>query len=152
MQRALALAERAAAEGEVPVGAVLVKEGQELATGWNASIQARDPTAHAEIVAIRNAARRLKNYRLPGTTLYVTIEPCTMCAGAIIQARLSKVVYGAADAKAGAAGSVYEVLGTEKLNHRVDCSGGLFAEEAAAILQRFFAIRRGRGRVPWVPQ
>jgi len=142
MHRALALADQAEAEGEVPVGAVLVLEGEAVGEGWNGSISATDPTAHAEVRALRAAARRLDNYRLPGTTLYVTLEPCVMSAGAIIHARVARVVFGAADPKGGAAGSVFNVLGTDRLNHRVQCEGGLLAGEAARCLQRFFRERR----------
>ncbi len=142
MHRALALADRASAAGEVPVGAVVVLDGTLVGEGWNAPIGLRDPTAHAEIQALRDAARRLGNYRLPGTTLYVTLEPCAMCAGAIIHARVTRVVYAAGDPKAGAAGSVFEILGTDRLNHRVLIQGGLLAAESAARLQAFFKSRR----------
>jgi tRNA(adenine34) deaminase len=142
MRHALALARRAETEGEVPVGAVLVYGDEPIGDGWNCPISAHDPTAHAEIVALRAAAQRLGNYRLPGTTLYVTLEPCVMCAGAIIHARVARVVFGASDPKGGAAGSVFDVLGTDRLNHRVEVQGGLLAEESAALLQDFFAARR----------
>lgn len=142
MQRALALARRAADEGEVPVGAVLVRDSEELATGWNHPVAGHDPTAHAEIAALREAAANAGNYRLPGTTLYVTLEPCPMCAGAIVQARIGRVVYGAGDERWGAAGSVFEVLGSPKLNHRPICAGGLLAGESSALLRAFFKARR----------
>lgn len=143
MQRALELARRAQAEGEVPVGAVLVLDGAVLAEGWNRPIAAHDPTAHAEIVTLRAGATRLKNYRLPNTTLYVTLEPCAMCAGAIVQARVGRVVYGASDPQAGAAGSVYNVLQSEALNHRAVVTRGVLAEACAEQLRTFFRERRG---------
>ena len=143
MQRALLLAARAAAEGEVPVGAVLVRDGEPLAEGANCPVSACDPSAHAEVVVLRAAARAAGNYRLPGSTLYVTLEPCVMCAGAIVQARVARVVYAAADPRAGAAGSVYDVLTGGRLNHQPVCEGGLMAEESAALLQSFFRMRRG---------
>src|SRR6266404_831037 len=142
MQLALDQARSAAAADEVPVGAILVKDGQILARGNNRTIRDCDPTAHAEIVALREAARAAANYRLMGTTLYVTIEPCAMCAGAIIQARIARVVYGADDPKGGAVCSCFEVLSHSKLNHQVEITAGLFAEESAAILQQFFSSRR----------
>jgi tRNA(adenine34) deaminase len=142
MKRALDEARAAAEADEVPIGAVLVKEGEILARGNNRTIRDCDPTAHAEIVALREAARTAQNYRLSGTTLYVTIEPCAMCAGAIIQARVSRVVYGADDPKGGAVRSCFEVLSHSKLNHQVAVSAGVMAEECAAILQQFFDARR----------
>ena len=142
MRRALELAERAAAEGEVPVGAVLVRDGVVVGEGWNRPLAASDPTAHAEILAQREAGQRLANYRLPGTTLYVTLEPCAMCAGAIIHARVERVVFGAHDPKGGAAGSVFELLGTDRLNHRVAVTPGVLPAESAARLQAFFQARR----------
>lgn len=142
MQRALALAERAEAEGEVPVGAVLVREGMLLSEGWNQPIGRHDPTAHAEIVALRAAAARSGNYRLPETTLYVTLEPCPMCAGAIVQARVARVVYGAADPVAGAAGTVYNLLQSDTLNHRAAICAGVLADACAARLRGFFLARR----------
>nr|VFK21373.1 MAG: tRNA(adenine34) deaminase [Candidatus Kentron sp. LPFa] len=144
MRRALELAKLAAKAGEVPVGAVLVKDGHEIATGRNRLIGNSDPTAHAEIMALRTGARALGNYRLPGAWLYVTLEPCIMCAGAIIQARLAGVVFGASDPKTGAAGSVFEILGYDTLNHRTICKGDVLAEEARFILQEFFTMRRRR--------
>jgi tRNA(adenine34) deaminase len=142
MRRALELAERAQAAGEVPIGAVVVMGDQALGSGWNSPIGACDPTSHAEIVALRAAARSKGNYRLPGSTLYVTLEPCAMCAGAIVQARVARVVYGAPDPKAGAAGSVLQVLGSGLLNHRPQITGGVLAEEASRMLTRFFRERR----------
>ena len=142
MSRALELAGKAEQEGEVPVGAVIVQDGEIIAEGWNRPIAVNDPTAHAEINALRAAADRLGNYRLPGAELYVTLEPCVMCAGAIIHARLARVVYGAADAKAGAAGSVFNVLGTDRLNHKVAVAGGTMERECAAVLQEFFRSKR----------
>lgn len=142
MRRALALADRAEAEGEVPVGAVLVREGVLLGEGWNRPIGTHDPTAHAEIVALRAAAARSRNYRLPETTLYVTLEPCPMCAGAIVQARVARVVYGATDAVAGAAGAVYDLLQSNELNHRAAVTGGVLADACAARLRDFFQARR----------
>ncbi|MEQ6342327.1 MAG: tRNA adenosine(34) deaminase TadA [Gammaproteobacteria bacterium] len=142
MRHALSLAERAATEGEVPVGAVLVKNGQVIGEGWNRPITEYDPTAHAEIMALRAGGKLLENYRLLDTTLYVTLEPCAMCAGAIIHARVSRVVYGAADPKGGAAGSVFNILCSDRLNHRVTCEGGLLAEPCGAMLSSFFSARR----------
>lgn len=144
MQRALELARQAEAEGEVPVGAVLVKEDQILGEGWNAPIGEHDPTAHAEIRALRNAATRLGNYRLPDTTLYVTLEPCVMCAGAIIHARVQRVVYGAVDPKTGAAGSVFDILNSELHNHRVNISGGVLEQECSTLLKDFFQAKRNK--------
>lgn len=143
MRQADALAAHAAAQGEVPVGAVLVRDGEVVGTGWNQPIALSDPTAHAEIMALRDAGRRLGNYRLTGTTLYVTLEPCAMCSGALLHARVARVVYGATDPRAGAAGSVFEILTTDRLNHRVDVQGGVEAATAAARLQAFFRERRG---------
>jgi tRNA(adenine34) deaminase len=142
MHRALALAGRAEAEGEVPVGAVVVMDGELLGEGWNRPIAAADPTAHAEIQALRQAAQRLGNYRLPGTTLYVTLEPCVMCAGAIIQARVARVVFGALDPKTGAAGSVFDILGSSRHNHHVAYAGGVLASESGVLLRNFFRRRR----------
>lgn len=143
MEYALRLARRADELGEVPVGAVIVNDGEMLGEGWNQPIGENDPTAHAEIVAIRDAAIALQNYRLPNTsTLYVTLEPCSMCAGAIIHARIGRVVIGALDPKGGAAGSVFEILGTDKLNHRVQIQSGLLAEQCSQMLKAFFQVRR----------
>ena len=142
MRRALKLAQRAADLGEVPVGAVLVKGGDVIAEGWNQPIASHDPSAHAEMVAMREAARTLKNYRLNVLTLYVTLEPCVMCAGAIIHARLDRLVFGAADPKAGAVNSVYDVISNPRLNHRPAWTGGVLADECGALLQQFFRARR----------
>ncbi|RFF29269.1 tRNA adenosine(34) deaminase TadA [Wenzhouxiangella sediminis] len=143
MRHALTLAERAEAMGEVPIGAVLVDaEGRILGEGWNRVIADADPTAHAEIVALRQAARALDNYRLPDTTLYVTLEPCSMCAGALINARVKRVVYAADDLRAGAHHSIFEVLTCPELNHRCEVTGGILAEESAEMLRAFFRGRR----------
>ena len=143
MTQALALAARAADEGEVPVGALLVRDGEVIGEGWNRPIGGQDPTAHAEIQALRDAARRVGNYRLPGSTLYVTLEPCVMCAGAIVHARVERVVYGAADPKAGACGSVFDLLPSdERFNHRTLCAGGVLAEDCGERLRAFFRSRR----------
>lgn len=144
MHQALDLARAGAAAGEVPVGAVLVRDGQVVGRGSNAPIASHDPTAHAEIVALRDAATRLGDYRLPGTTLYVTLEPCIMCASAIVHARVDRVVFGAWDPKAGAAGSIADVFRIEALNHRVDVFGGVLAEDCGSLLRQFFARRRER--------
>ncbi len=142
MRRALVLAARAAGGGEVPVGAIIVRDGVEIGAGANAPIAAADPTAHAEISAIRAAARAAGNYRLPGTTLYATMEPCVMCAGAIVHARIERVVYGAADERWGGAGSVFDILGGGRLNHRPEVRGGVLAGESARRLLEFFRARR----------
>jgi tRNA(adenine34) deaminase len=143
MREAIALAAKAADEGEVPVGAVLVRDGKILGEGHNCPLRSNDPTAHAEIQALRDAGRRAKNYRLPRSVLYVTLEPCAMCAGAIIHARLGRVVFGASDPKGGAAGSVFDLLPPdERFNHRLDVTGGVLAEECGALLRSFFRARR----------
>ena len=142
MRAALALAAEAGAAGEVPVGAVIVKAGEIVGRGYNHPIAAHDPTAHAEIVAIRNAASQLGNYRLGGCELYVTLEPCVMCAGAIMHARISSLYYGAADPKTGACGSIANLFSESRLNHHTSVTGGLLASECGVILQRFFAARR----------
>jgi tRNA(adenine34) deaminase len=142
MREAISLACRAGEHGEVPVGAVVVCDGRVIGQGWNRPIGSRDPTAHAEIVAIRDAAQRLGNYRLPGSTLYVTVEPCTMCAGALIHARIAALVYGTPEPRAGAVTSTATVLDNPSLNHRVQVSGGVLADECAALLKEFFAARR----------
>jgi len=142
MQEALTLARKAGAVGEVPVGAVVVKQGAIIGRGWNHPIVAHDPTAHAEIIAIREAARTLENYRLTDTTLYVTLEPCAMCAGAMVHARVSRLVFGAPDPRAGAAGSVFNLVRAAPLNHSLDVSSGVLAEECGELLKRFFAQRR----------
>jgi tRNA(adenine34) deaminase len=142
MGRALELARRAGAAGEVPVGAVLVREGEIIGEGWNQSIGACDPTAHAEMLALRAAATRIGNYRLADCTLYATLEPCPMCAGAMIHARVARLVFGAADPRAGAAGSVFNLLQTDVLNHRIQGVGGVLTEECGALLRDFFRARR----------
>jgi tRNA(adenine34) deaminase len=142
MRRALALAAQAEAAGEVPVGAVLVHDGTVIGEGWNRPIGSHDPTSHAEIEALRAGARQLGNYRLTGSTLYVTMEPCPMCAGAMIHARVARLVHGCEDLRAGAAGTVIDVLGSAAANHRVAVTGGLLAEESRALLQAFFRSRR----------
>ncbi len=142
MRHALMLAYKAAQLGEVPVGAVLVKDNQLLAEGWNQPIAGHDPTAHAEIMAIRRAAQVEQNYRLPGTTLYITIEPCSMCAGAIVHARIERVVFGAVEPRAGAAGSVLNLLQNSQLNHQVEVQSGVLAEECGQVLKDFFRSRR----------
>jgi tRNA(adenine34) deaminase len=145
MRAALALAEEAQRRGEVPVGAVVVSGGAIVGRGFNAPIGGDDPTAHAEIAALRDAARTLRNYRLPDCDLYVTLEPCPMCAGAILHARIRRVVFGAADAKTGAAGSVVDLFGEARLNHQTALTGGVLAEECGTLLKRFFAERRSGG-------
>ncbi len=142
MEEALKEAQSAVAAGEVPVGAVLVHDGKILARSNNRTIRDNDPTAHAEIIVLREGARLLGNYRLGGTTLYVTIEPCSMCAGAIIQARVPCLVYGADDPKGGAVRSCFDILSHPRLNHQVDVTFGILAADCAAILQSFFAERR----------
>ena len=142
MGRALDLARRAAGDGEVPVGAVVVRGGVEVGAGWNRPIGACDPSAHAEIEALRAAARTVGNYRLPGADLYVTLEPCAMCAGAVVQARIARVVFAAADPRAGAFGSALDLRAAPGLNHRPDCLGGVRAAEAEACLRGFFRARR----------
>lgn len=142
MQRALELARHAQSIEEVPIGAVLVKDDQIIGEGYNAPISQHDPTAHAEIMALRDAARRIGNYRLLNTTLYVTIEPCVMCAGALVHARVSEVVFGANEPRTGAGGSVFDILQSTKLNHQVAIRGGVMAEECAGLLRKFFQGRR----------
>ncbi|WP_049753651.1 tRNA adenosine(34) deaminase TadA [Alkalilimnicola ehrlichii MLHE-1] len=142
MRRALALADQAEAAGEVPVGAVLVLDDREVAVGSNQPITARDPTAHAEVVALRRAGEVLGAYRLSGTTLYVTLEPCTMCIGAIIHARVKRVVFAASDPKTGACGSVFALADAPEHNHHPEVVGGLLATEAGDRLRRFFRARR----------
>ena len=142
MQLALEEAWLAAEAGEVPIGAVLVQDEKVVARGSNRTIRDCDPTAHAEIVALREAARLVSNYRLSGMTMYVTLEPCAMCAGAIIQARVPRVVYGADDPKGGAVRTCFEVLSNPKLNHQVAVTPGILAEQCAGILQKFFTARR----------
>ena len=142
MRRALELATLAAREGEVPVGAVLVKDGQLIAEGRNRPIANHDPTAHAEIQLLRAAGKVMNNYRLSGTTLYVTLEPCPMCAGAIVHARVQRVVFAATDPRTGAAGSIYNILQSNELNHRCEVEGGVLAEESTTLLRGFFRSRR----------
>ncbi len=144
MQAALELAQQALAADEVPVGAVVVKDGEIIGRGYNAPISRHDPTAHAEVMAMRDAASRLGNYRLVGCELFVTLEPCTMCAGAIMHARLRRVVFGARDPKTGACGSVIDLFAESRLNHHAEVLGGIRAEECGALLSRFFAARRGK--------
>jgi tRNA(adenine34) deaminase len=144
MRRALALARQAEAAGEVPVGAVLVLDGVAIGEGWNRPIGSSDPTSHAEIEALRAGARQLGNYRLGGSTLYVTMEPCPMCAGAMIHARVARLVYGTPDLRAGAAGTVIDVLGGPAANHRVLVTAGVLADECRELLQAFFRARRGQ--------
>jgi tRNA(adenine34) deaminase len=142
MSRALELAREAEAAGEVPVGAVIVRHGRIVAEGSNRPIGARDPTAHAEMVALRAAAAASDSYRLTGTTLYVTLEPCAMCAGAMVHARVQRLVFAATDPRAGAAGSVFNIVQHPALNHRIECTGGVLAAECALLLKDFFAARR----------
>lgn len=144
MRQALALAARAEAEGEVPVGAVVVAGDRVVAGAWNRCIALNDPTAHAELLALRAAGQALENYRLSGATVYVTLEPCAMCAGAMVHARLARLVYGAADPKTGAAGSVFDLLRTSQLNHRVEVTGAVLGEACGAMLREFFRARRAR--------
>jgi len=142
MREALREAERALERGEVPVGAVAVMEGRIVGRGGNRVIGDSDPTAHAEIVALRQAAREVGNYRLAGIDLYVTVEPCVMCAGAIIQARVERLFYGAPDPKAGGIDSLYKLLGDDRLNHRVEVTAGILEEESRAFITRFFSEKR----------
>ncbi|MCL2524247.1 MAG: tRNA adenosine(34) deaminase TadA [Betaproteobacteria bacterium] len=142
MREALSLARAAECLGEVPVGAVVVRDGAIVGRGFNSPVGESDPTAHAEIAALRDAARNLGNYRLPGCELFVTLEPCAMCAGAIMHARISRVVYGARDAKTGAHGSVVDLFGVERLNHHARVEGGVLAAECGNLLSQFFAERR----------
>jgi tRNA(adenine34) deaminase len=142
MRRALELAAQGEACDEVPVGCVIVQDGQMIGEGWNRPISGNDPTAHAEIVALRDAAQRIGNYRLTGATLYVTLEPCLMCAGAMIHARIGRLVFGASDPRRGAVNSTTQAFETQGLNHRVDACGGVLEAECAACLQAFFRARR----------
>lgn len=142
MREALAEARRALAEGEVPVGAVVVRDGEVIGRGHNALIGSQDPTAHAEVLALREAALKAGNYRLLDTTLYATVEPCVMCCGAALHARVARVVFGALDPKAGAVVSLYRLLEEPRLNHRVEVLGGILAEECGALLRTFFEFRR----------
>ena len=142
MRHALDLAHRAGAEGEVPVGAVIVKDGRLLGEAWNRAIELYDPSAHAEILALREAGKRLGNYRLPGCSLYVTLEPCAMCAGAMLHARLEQVFFGAADPKTGALGGTFDLYADYPHNHHVTTHGGLLEIECSSLLKQFFRARR----------
>lgn len=142
MHRALELAGKARDAGEVPVGALVVVEGRIVGEGWNHPVGSHDPTAHAEIQALREAGHRIGNYRLVGATLYVTLEPCIMCAGAMVHARIARLVYGAADPKTGAAGSVFDIVGSPQLNHQLEVTGGVLARECGELLRDFFRSRR----------
>jgi len=142
MRRALTLAQRAASEGEVPVGAIVVREGRAIGEGWNRPIALADPSAHAEIAALRAAAMTLGNYRVPDSTLYVTLEPCAMCVGAMFHARVARVVFGATDPKTGAAGSILNLFAEHRLNHHAVVEGGVLSDACGALLKAFFATRR----------
>ena len=142
MQQALLLAKSAAKNAEVPVGAVITLNNDIVGKGENCPIRSNDPSAHAEIIALRNAAKNLQNYRIPGTTLYVTLEPCIMCMGAIIHARVERVVFGAYDPKTGAAGSLYSIGRDNLLNHRIEITGGILKDESSSLLKNFFRTRR----------
>jgi len=142
MWRALELAKQAQRKGEVPVGAVLVKSGVEVASGWNRSIRDCDPSAHAEIVTLRAAGAVMGNYRLPGTILYVTVEPCVMCVGAIINARVGRVVYATEEPRTGAAGSVFDIFNSSSVNHRLMVTSGILRSEAKSLMQNFFKSKR----------
>ena len=150
MHEALALAKRAAEAGEVPVGAVVVKNGAVVGRGHNRPVSARDPSAHAEVIALRDAAERIGNYRLADCALYVTLEPCAMCAGAIMNARVGRVIYGAPDPKSGACGSVVNLFAEDRLNHHATVAGGILAEGAAKLLQQFFSARREAHAMPGI--
>ena len=142
MQQAIEQAQLAALEGEVPVGAVLVRDGRVISRAFNQPIKHHDPSAHAEMLALRAAAKAEENYRLPGSTLYVTLEPCTMCAGAMLHARVDRIVYGAPDPKTGAAGSVLDVFSSKQINHQTTVEGGVMGEECGELLRSFFKERR----------
>src|SRR3990167_3892678 len=142
MQHALMLAKKAEFEGVVPVGAVIVKNNTIIAEGWNQPIQLNDPTSHAEIICLRNAAKKLNNYRLSNTTLYVTLEPCVMCVGAMIHARIERLVFGAFDPKAGAIKSVFQLLDDQRFNHIIKWTGNILSAECAVVLKAFFKSRR----------
>ncbi|MBL1141837.1 MAG: tRNA adenosine(34) deaminase TadA [Proteobacteria bacterium] len=142
MQRAFKLAEKAKSQDEVPVGAVIVLEDKIIGEGWNQPISANDPAAHAEIIALRNAGNNIGNYRLPDATMYVTLEPCAMCAGAIVHARLAKLIYATDDPKTGACGSIFNLLQTEELNHKVEIEKGILEEECRTLIQDFFKVKR----------
>ncbi|MCE0556174.1 tRNA adenosine(34) deaminase TadA [Motilimonas sp. E26] len=142
MRHALLLADKAQAVGEIPVGAVLVKDNQVIGEGWNQSISLNDPCAHAEIIALRQAGANINNYRLLDTTLYVTLEPCPMCAGAMVHGRVGRLVYGAADAKTGSAGSAFNLVASDKLNHNLDVCAGVLSEQCSEKISAFFRQRR----------
>jgi len=146
MEKALAAAQQAAAENEVPVGALIIRDEQVLATGYNLREQSKNPTAHAELLAITRAAETLHDWRLEGCTLYVTLEPCVMCSGAILLARIPRVVYGATDPKAGAVNSLHQLLTDTRLNHRCEVSGGILADRCGRILSEFFQAQRKLGK------
>ncbi|MBB5056032.1 tRNA(adenine34) deaminase [Granulicella aggregans] len=152
MRAAIAEAEAAERDGEVPVGAVIVHDGEIIARGNNRVLRDSDPTAHAEIIAMRAAGKLLGNYRLEGCSLYATLEPCAMCAGAILHARIARLVYAASDPKAGACGSVLGVMNHPQLNHKVEVASGLLAEECGVMLSDFFRARRGRSSVGQIPE
>jgi tRNA(adenine34) deaminase len=142
MAHALSLAKRAELQGEVPVGAVIIQDNDILGEGWNQPITNNDPTAHAEIQALRAACQQINNYRLPNATLYISLEPCVMCAGAIVNARIKRVVFATKEPKTGAAGSCFDIFNTPQLNHHVDCEHGVLADESSALLRNFFRARR----------
>lgn len=142
MKKALALAEKAQQQGEVPVGAIVVRDDEVLGEGWNQPISNNDPTAHAEIQALRAASQAVKNYRLPDATLYITLEPCVMCAGAIIHARIKRLVFAATEPKTGAAGSCFDIFNTPQLDHHVSCEHGILAKHSGELLHTFFRNRR----------
>ena len=142
MEKALLLAEQAQQQGEVPVGAIIVRDNQIIGEGWNQPITNNDPTAHAEIQALRTASKNADNYRLPDATLYATLEPCVMCAGAIIHARIKRLVFSATEPKTGAAGSCFDIFNTPQLNHHVICDHGVLAEKSSSLLRAFFRSRR----------
>ena len=148
MRVALELAKKAESLGEIPVGAVVVKNGEIIGRGFNAPISRHDPSAHAEMMALRDAAQRLENYRLVDCELFVTLEPCLMCAGTIMHARIARVVYGASDPKTGACGSVVDMFAERRLNHHTEVTGGVLAEECGAMLSKFFALRRAQQQTP----
>jgi tRNA(adenine34) deaminase len=142
MAHALSLAKRAELQGEVPVGAVIVHDDQLIGEGWNQPITNNDPTAHAEIQALRAACQQFKNYRLPDATIYISLEPCVMCAGAIVHARIKRAVYATKEPKTGGAGSCFDIFNTPQFNHHVDCEHGILADESSALLRNFFRARR----------
>lgn len=142
MRQALLLAQQAEQNGEVPVGAVIVLNNQLIGSGWNQPISQRDPTAHAEVVALRAACLQQQNYRLPNSTMYITLEPCIMCAGAIVHARIERVVFATTEPKTGAAGSCFDIFNTNQLNHHVNCEQGVLAEQSSKLLRDFFRSKR----------